>query len=627
MKDILIDINDITDSREMYQAKPHSFIWIFTYIIIALVGIAILWAGIGKKEVVVKSSGQVRPESGISTVKNIVAGEVENVKFKQGMTVKSGDILYTIKHDNLLVEKEAQNKQLSNLQKELLNLNSYRKSIITGINEFNKDSEPMYYEKVRKLLLDIQFSQSDTNYRVTKLNEEKDINSSQLSKYQTEISCLNKYIKSLDDNKNYLKGNSQIESNYSKKYENYLISKRDIERKYGQQLNDIKKNSFEALKQSLKEEKALLSAYNTLKKCVNEEQNYFSTSDRYSSLYSDYKYKLNTLKSTYEEQKRVYEAYEALSGIAISKSELESARIQMQKAEGEYSTFRSNFLSDINKTISEKEIRVSELESSVSGTLDKKTLMELNDKDKDNTLKKLYLEERQTASDSIEKLTDSINSLQLNITLGRAELKTITDAAGENENKLDYSLVERTRVQEIVATDEKIKGTTDNIVVVEQNIKKLQLDIDNAIVKANIDGVVNVISEIYKGDFLASGNQILTVIPDTNSAFTMQILVNNKDIGEIHTGDAVKYSFAALPYREYGQVTGKITNISKDSIIDQNSGQSFYTVEATVPNAKLLSKSGKQGEIKVGMQCEANVITKQKSFLRYFLEKINILDD
>jgi HlyD family secretion protein len=90
----------------------------------------------------------------------------------------------------------------------------------------------------------------------------------------------------------------------------------------------------------------------------------------------------------------------------------------------------------------------------------------------------------------------------------------------------------------------------------------------------------------------------------------MQILVNNKDIGELHTGDTVKYSFAALPYREYGQVSGKIKNISKDALTNQQNGQSFYTVEATVPDGKLVSNSGKQGEIKVGMLCEANIITK-----------------
>lgn len=626
MKDIIIDINDITDSREMYRSKPHSFVWIFTYIIIALVVAAILWAGFGKKEIVIKASGQVRPEAGISTVNNIVAGEIESINYKQGMTVKAGEILYIIKHDNLLVERETHNTQLVDLRKELSNLNMYRKSIVSGTNEFDKDSEPMYYEKVRKLFMDIHYTQSDTNYKMTKLKEERSINNSQLSDYQTEIECLKNYIRSLDDNKNYVVDNGEIERQYSQKYQNYIISKKDIERKFDQQSNEIKKNSFEALKQTLEEEKKLLSAYETLKQSVKVGENYFSVSDANRALYTDYVYKLNTLKSTYDEQKRVYEAYEALSGVAISKSELESARIQMQKAEGEYASFRSNFLSDIDKTISEKKIRVAELESSVSGTLDKDTLLALNDKDKESATKKLYINERQAASDLMDNLTNNINSLRLNILLGEAELKTISDAAGNNKNNINYSVVERTKSQEIIATDEKIKNISDNITAIEQNIKKLQLDIDSAIVRANIDGVVNVLSQIYEGDFVASGSEILTVIPDKNSAFTMQILVNNQDIGEIHIGDDVKYSFAALPYREYGQVTGKITSISKDSIIDKNSGQSYYTVEATVPATKLFTKAGKQGEVKVGMLCEANVVTKQQSYLMYFLEKINLLD-
>jgi HlyD family secretion protein len=297
----------------------------------------------------------------------------------------------------------------------------------------------------------------------------------------------------------------------------------------------------------------------------------------------------------------------------------------MQKSEGEYAAFKSNFLSDIDKTISEKKIRVVELESSVSGTLDKDTLLELNDKDKVSAIKKLYINERQVASDLMDNMTNNINSLRLNIVLGEAELKTISDAAGNNNN-INYSVVERTKSQEIITTDEKLKNISDNIAAIEQNMKKLQLDIDSAIVRANIDGVVNVLSQIYEGDFVASGSEILTVIPDKNSTFKMQILVNNQDIGKIHIGDAVKYSFAALPYREYGQVTGKITSISKDSIIDKNTGQSFYTVEATVPTAKLFTKTGKQGDVKIGMLCEVNIIIEQKSYLMYFLEKINFLD-
>ncbi|HEX2925607.1 MAG TPA: HlyD family efflux transporter periplasmic adaptor subunit [Ruminiclostridium sp.] len=625
MKEVLIDIKELTDSREMYQTKPHPFVWVFTYILIALIAAAVMWAFFGKKEIVVKANGQVRPESGISTVRNSAGGEVESVGYKQGMLVKAGDILYVIKHDSLLIEMEAQKKQLAEYNKELTNLKKYRQSIITGVNAFKKDTEPMYYEKVRKLLMDIEYTKSDTDYKITKLNDEKNVNSEQLGKNKTEMESLEKFIKSLDDSKNYLSGSSDIEKKYGQKYEDFIISKRDTQRKYDQLANDIKSNSFEALKQSLSDEKALLEAYTTLKKCVTDGENYFAAGDRYASLYTDYDFKLTSLKNTYDEQKRVYDAYVALSGIAVTKSELESARIQMEKAEGDYTTFKSNFLSDVNKTISEKQISVSQYESRVSGTMDQSSLLRLNEEDRQNSVKKLYLDERQAASDTLDKLTDSINSLKLNITLDNAELKTITDASGDDPT-LDYSLIERTKSQEIVATDEKIKAANDNINTVQQNVKKLQLDIDNAVVKASIDGTVNVLSEIYPGDIVESGKEILTIIPDKNPAFTMQILVNNKDIGEIRTGDKVKYSFAALPYREYGQLTGTITNISKDAVNNQTTGQSYYVVEATVPSARLVNNEGKQGEVKVGMLCQANVITKQKSFLRYFLEKINLLD-
>ncbi len=625
MKEVLVDINELTDSREMYQTKPHPFVWVFTYILIALIAAAFVWSFFGNKEIVVKANGQVRPELGISTVRNSVWGEVNSVGYKQGMTIKVGDILYTIKHESLLVEMEAQNKQLEEYTNELTNLNKYRQSIDTGVNEFNKEAEPMYYEKVRKLLMDIQYSQSDTNYKITKLNDEKNINSEQLAKNQNERESLKKYIKSLDGRKNYFIGNSEIERKYAQKYDKFTISQTDVKRKYDQLANDIKSNSFEALKQTLEEEKGLLNAYSTLEKCVTDGKNYFASGDRYASLYTDYDYKLTNLKNTYSDQKRIYDAYVALSGVAITKSELESARIEMEKAEGEYTTFKSNFLADVNKTISEKQISVSQYESRVSGTMDQGSLLKLNEQDRQNSIKKLYLDERQAATDSIDKLTDSISSLRLNITLDEAELKSITDTSGDNP-ALNYSLVERTKSQEMVATDEKIKTVSDNISTIRQNIRKVKLDIDNTIVKASIDGTVNVLSEIYPGDLVESGKEILTIIPDRNSAFTMQVFINNKDIGEIQTGNKVKYSFAALPYREYGQLTGTITNISKDAVNNETTGQSYYSVEASVHSTSLVGNSGQKGELKVGMLCEANIIIRQKSFLRYFLEKINLLN-
>ncbi len=625
MKEILVDINELTDSRELYHTKPHPFVWIFTYILLGLVLVSLIWATFGKKEIIVKASGQVRPETGISTVRNIVGGELESTNYKQGITVKAGDILYIIKHDNLLMERESAEGKLKEMEKESENLQIYRKCIASEENKFNPVKEPVYYEKVRKLLMDIKFSQTDTSYKTTRLNEEKFLNSTQLNKNLKEIEYLKRYIKSLDSNKNYLNSNSDQEKQYKQKYEKYLIEKTEIQRKFDQQANEIKSNSPEAMKQSLEQEKSQLKAYETLKKSVNEAKSNFSSGDRYSYLYSDYESRLNLLKNTYEEKKRIYEAYLSLSGIAITKSELEDARAQMQNAQGEYSSYKSKFLSELENNINNTEISIKEKESKVSGNQSKQGLLSLNEKDRQNSLKALYLQERNEAAQAIDNLTDTVGTLKQKNVLSDAELKTITDADGNSQDSLNYSLVERTKVQEVVATDEKIKALTDSITGVKENIKKLELSINNAIVKASVNGIVNIITEIYPGDLVEAGTLILTIIPNTNAAFKMQMTVSNKDIGEIHAGDTVKYSFAALPYREYGQAAGKITSISKDAVNNAN-GQSYYVVEATVPVTKLVSNSGRTGEIKAGMICEANVITKQKSFLHYFLEKINLLD-
>lgn len=629
MKAILIDIKDMSDSREVYQSKPRPFIWIFTYILLILIGTAILWASFGKIEIVVKASGQVRPEAGISTVRNLYGGVIREINYEQGTTVKKGDLLYSIEHDTLALEKENLARQLEELKDELDNLYGYRESILTETNVFDETIEPMYYHKVHKLFLDIEYAKNDANYRAIKIEEEEDINKTQLSRYVKEKDSIEGYIKSLDANKSLVELNTETDIEYHQKFEKYQITLRDINRRYDEQGIQIKASNYESLKLSLESERTMKFAYVNLKDSISQGKNLFIVSDEYGYLYEDYLLRLRDLENQYKESKDIYEAYKALELYGASKVEIENARMQKEKAEGAYLNFKTGYLAEIQKIIKEKEINISELESRISGSLDKDTLLQLNEEDRASSIKKLYLDERQSMLDYKEKVQDTINSINLSIKLGKAELESIKANSPKHVNGelKDGSLyTERLKTQEIVTTDEKIKSIIESIKTLEQNIKKMELDINNAIVKANIDGTVNILYEILEGDFLSGGQEVITIIPDNNSAYTMQVYVSNKDIGELKVNDTVKYNFAALPNKEYGEMRGQIVSISKDAITNEASGQSFYIVKSTIPGTKLIGADGKQGEIKVGMLCEANIITKQKTFLRYFLEKIDLLD-
>lgn len=627
MKAILVDIKDISDSREVYQSKPHPFLWIFTYILLAFLGSAILWASIGKIEIVVKANGQVRPAAGISTVRNLYGGVVKELKYEQGASVKRGDLLYTIEHDALTIEKENLERQLDEFNLELKNLTKYRQSIISEQNTFDENTEPMYFQKVNKLLLEIEFARIDADYKVVKLDEEVKINKTQHARYINEKNSVENYIKSLDENKNLIDNKSDTDMEYHRKYENYHITCRDINRKYDEQANQIKASNYEALKLTLDEERKLKDAYSTLLECITEDKILFASDDEFAYLYNDYLLQLRDLESQYNEAKGIYEAYKSMEFFGVSKYEIENAKMQMDKAEGAFTNFKTGYKADIQKIVKDKEKSIMELESRISGSLDKETLLNLNEEDRENSLKKLYLEERQNMLDYKESLIDRINSLNLSIKLGEAELKSLkTNAKDSSEDQSGLLYINRLKAQEIVATDERIKSIEENIKSLKQSIKKIEIDINNAIVTASIDGVVNVLYEMLPGDFLSGGQEVLTIIPDNNTAYTMQIYVSNEDIGELKVNDTVKYNFAALPNKEYGELRGQIVSISKDAMLNEASGQSFYIVKATVPGTTLIGVNGKQGEIKVGMLCEANIITKQKTFLRYFLEKIDLLD-
>ncbi|PKM53954.1 MAG: secretion protein HylD, partial [Firmicutes bacterium HGW-Firmicutes-3] len=109
------------------------------------------------------------------------------------------------------------------------------------------------------------------------------------------------------------------------------------------------------------------------------------------------------------------------------------------------------------------------------------------------------------------------------------------------------------------------------------------------------------------------------------AGYSVDIALPNSEVAGIEVGDVVKFKFSALPFKEYGEFTGTIEQISTD-IKSDNSGTSYYLVEAKLTDIEVVSYKGEKRNIKVGMACEAHVIKEQKKILYWLLEKINLKD-
>ncbi|MFC4770318.1 HlyD family efflux transporter periplasmic adaptor subunit [Effusibacillus consociatus] len=500
MKAIIKDFSELTDSRELYEARPNPVISFFMYILMALITIAFLWAYFGEKEIVVKAAGVVRPNDSVSSIRNKVLGKVERVYVKAGQSVKQGGLLFALEKEDLEVQKKALMDQLEESKENVALLDKFKKGVEEGNNYFSRGvkGEQEFHERLLKYQLD-----------------------SQSLKTELESTGLNL---------------SQNKSSYSSK----IVEIEDT-----------------------------LHQLRLLERSILQNQNLFSEVHKeYFNKYVDYEMKIKKLKNAVDQKKKSYETMKTVGDEVFSRQQIENEKNQLELAQLELDSYQNEYLLAIREKMEEHEKQLVEY---------KKNLRKTNQDDY------LYSNSRTVA---LQKL------------------------------KMDT----------LVGINEQIKNEDEKIKQLEEQLKSVELHIQEREIKSPIDGIVNVTTEVSKGDLIQTGTELATIIPENNSQYKIQLSLPNKNIAKIKEGDRVRYHFLALPFDEYGELTGTITKIAKDAILKQETGESFYLAEATLDNKPLHSYKGQEATIKVGMITEAYIVTESKKILYYLLEKIDLRD-
>ncbi|MEM3904894.1 MAG: HlyD family efflux transporter periplasmic adaptor subunit [Sulfolobales archaeon] len=162
---------------------------------------------------------------------------------------------------------------------------------------------------------------------------------------------------------------------------------------------------------------------------------------------------------------------------------------------------------------------------------------------------------------------------------------------------------------------EKLKGDLQNV----------NLAIEDYIINSPADGKIDMITSIKEGDLVQSGLEMVKIIPD-NPEYIVKLYIPNKDIANVKVGQKIKYHILALPYQEYGELSGEIVKLSIDSRLDKQSGLNYYEAEATIDNKPLYNRKREEKNIRVGMIVEAHVIGHREKMLYYLLEQLNLKD-
>ncbi|QNO18412.1 HlyD family efflux transporter periplasmic adaptor subunit [Caproicibacterium amylolyticum] len=506
MKNIIVDIDEFTDSREIMLSRPKPFVIWLIYIILAAFSTSIVWAGFSHIDEYVKVSGTVRPVSETASIKFPISGKIQSVYVKDGQTVKAGDTLLQINVKTTKNQKATDEQQLSILNKEINGTETLIKSIQSGSNQFNASD-----------------------------------------------SSQNKYIS---------------------KYNDYLSNVGITKTQYESNALDLKQTKLDA-------EKTISSTQKSMQVCTDLRHDYQTLMDSVSS---------NTNKFTSQNTicAKKYTVYAAKYQIAQQTCASDEEKLENAKSSGS----SQDIINTIAKTISTDKNNLQSLVDS-----------ELSDIQTEITQLDSQLSEQQLAKDKAENLLGGTASKQ----------------NGEDE------ALEKLKLDTVTSLNSDLTALQGNASNLKSQIFELVQAINNATVKATVNGKVSLLAALRNNDLVAAGNDALTIVPQ-NCKQQVILYVPENNISYFKKGASLKYQIDSLPYKEYGEAEGIVTSISPDVITNQALKKDYYIVKGDLYSSSLKNGQGLTNHIQTGMSCQAKIIYGNKSVLQWISEKLKLSD-
>jgi len=155
MREEIIDIKDLSDSREVMMKKTPPSISAFLVIITLLLVVSFTWAYFSEIDMYVTASGEIRPTYSSSTVTSSSGGKITTLNYNDGDFVRKGDVLLKIDCDIYLSQKDKAKQQADDKKIEIENYLELIKAIECDVNTFDENDNAKFYFQYKSYEADI----------------------------------------------------------------------------------------------------------------------------------------------------------------------------------------------------------------------------------------------------------------------------------------------------------------------------------------------------------------------------------------------------------------------------------------------------------------------------------------
>jgi len=195
-------------------------------------------------------------------------------------------------------------------------------------------------------------------------------------------------------------------------------------------------------------------------------------------------------------------------------------------------------------------------------------------------------------------------------------LKLLDEELGILEPLVNQGVESR---MELIRLLQRISDAEAGLMKAEETLPILEDRLFRTTVIAPVDGIVNRLLVNTTGGVVQPGESLLEIVP-IDDELIIEVEINPKDIAYVLPGQEAIIKLTAFDFSKFGSLKGKVINVGVDTI-QKEDGSIWYICQIAVDGNGFTS-IGKTIKILPGMVAEADIVSGEKTVLKYLLQPV-----
>ena len=224
---------------------------------------------------------------------------------------------------------------------------------------------------------------------------------------------------------------------------------------------------------------------------------------------------------------------------------------------------------------------------------------------------------------NVGSLMDTLSSTDQRISVKRQLLST-TGSIEKLKSQKTSIIDQRSSylTGELVGIAQELSSFNDQLLQLNEELIKNELERSNLFVKSPVEGVVLNLPTVTVGSLINKGDPIVTLVR-SGLPLVLEIDVDPKDASDLYNGNPVSVKIDALPFQQFGDLAGTLIFISDDTVQESLQGESgaFYRGRVNVEDSELMGLP-EEFDLTPGMLATADLKVGKRRLITYFTNPI-----